>query len=592
MKEYFMEVNNKEHLSFIMAQNRTSTLSYGQFKTKCPVCHSSRKNKNKNDTPLSVNITNDKIIYNCFNCDESGIISMEERKPMIEKRKETKPIQTQPNIYDGESAKWLTERGIDLEVAQSLKLALNIKNNKPVIGFQYNHGDKLEGIKWRTANGTKSFWWEGSSQRLWGEKERANGLPLVEDTIVLTEGEMDTLAIKTAFKDVFHIDCYSVPNGAPNKFKSDKKIDPKEDGRFKYVWNEKHLFDGIKRIILATDSDHAGDVLADELSRRLDKARCYRVKYGGNIKDSNDYLLEYGAEKLREIVLNAEPLPLHGVNTIDNYSDEFDTLYKEGKPKGISTGYESVDKLFTLKTGQLMTITGYPSDGKSAFLNSLCVNIAKNYGWKTCFTSFEKDPVMHSAELSQLLIKKPFFGKDRMSQEEKDYAQDWIKEHFLFQDYMSSAMPSIGEVLEKAKQAVLRNGIRCLVIDPFNFLRTNDGKPFDHQSISDMLTEVQLFCKKFDVLTIFISHPSKPLEYNGKRRVPDGVSISGSMAWFAKSDIGVTVYRTEDTVEIHCWKVRWSWQGNQGMVELGFDQPTGRYIEEQEIEDDYEWADF
>jgi hypothetical protein len=131
-----------------------------------------------------------------------------------------------------------------------------------------------------------------------------------------------------------------------------------------------------------------------------------------------------------------------------------------------------------------------------------------------------------------------------------------------------------------------------LVIDPFNFLRTNDGKPFDHQSISDMLTSVQLFCKQFDVLTIFISHPSKPLEYNGKRRVPDGVSISGSMAWFAKSDIGVTVYRTEDAVEIHCWKVRWSWQGNQGMVELGFDQPTGRYLEAQEIEDDYEWADF
>jgi len=28
------------------------------------------------------------------------------------------------------------------------------------------------------------------------------------------------------------------------------------------------------------------------------------------------------------------------------------------------------------------------------------------------------------------------------------------------------------------------------------------------------------------------------------------------------------------------------------MVELGFDQPTGRYIEAKEIEDDYEWADF
>ena len=588
-----MEVNNKEHLNFIKSQRRTSNLSIGQFKTKCPVCFDSRKPKNKNDTPLSVNISYDKVVYNCFNCDESGIINLEEKINM-KASTNTKPISVGKNDMTGESAKWLTERGIDLEVAKHLGLAINIKNNKPVIGFQYHDDEKVEGIKWRTANGSKTFWWEGSSQRLWGRKEEANGLPHIEDTIVLTEGEMDTLAIKTAFKDVFHVDCYSVPNGAPNKFTKENKIDPQEDGRFKYVWNEKDKFDGINRIILATDSDHQGDVLADELSRRLDKARCYRVNYDG-LKDANDYLLEHGKEKLRDIILNAEPLPLHGVNTIQHYSDEFQSLYAEGKPKGISTGYESVDSLFTLKTGQLMSITGYPNDGKSAFLNSIVVNIAKNHGWKTCFCSFEKGVAYHSAEIAQLLTGKSFFegrGMERMTQEEKDFAETWINEHILFQDYMESGMPTITQVLSKMKDAIMRHGVRCLVIDPFNFLRAEDNKQFDHQSISDMLSQVQLFCKSFDILCVFVAHPSKPQEYNGKKRVPDGIMISGSMAWFSKSDIGVTVYRTEEDVEIHCWKMRWSWQGKQGVVSLDFDPLTGRYIEKEEVEDDFSWAEF
>ena len=68
--------------------------------------------------------------------------------------------------------------------------------------------------------------------------------------------------------------------------------------------------------------------------------------------------------------------------------------------------------------------------------------------------------------------------------------------------------------------------------------------------------------------------------------------ISGSMAWFSKSDIGVTVYRTEEDVEIHCWKMRWSWQGKQGVVSLDFDPLTGRYIEKEEVEDDFSWAEF
>ena len=186
----------------------------------------------------------------------------------------------------------MNDRGISIETADRAGAVLLEKNNKPVIGFTFplaDSTDKYEAVKYRSANGTKDFWWENNATKLWGRQVHNDSLETIADTIVITEGEMDCLAILESFSEYANIQVYSVPNGAPSKI-SDSKVDPSEDGRFKYVWEEREKFENVGRVILATDSDTSGDVLADELSRRLNKARCYRVDYRGN-KDANDLLL-------------------------------------------------------------------------------------------------------------------------------------------------------------------------------------------------------------------------------------------------------------------------------------------------------------
>ena len=117
-------------------------------------------------------------------------------------------------------------------------------------------------------------------------------------------------------------------------------------------------------------------------------------------KDANELLVETDAETVRKQVLNAEPVPLHGLNNIDFYSDEFQMLYDQGQPKGVSTGFDSIDKLFNIQTGYLAVVTGYPSDGKSCFIDQILINVAKNYGWKTGFASPENSPnYLHAHKL-------------------------------------------------------------------------------------------------------------------------------------------------------------------------------------------------
>ncbi|CAD6258672.1 unnamed protein product [Miscanthus lutarioriparius] len=64
------------------------------------------------------------------------------------------------------------------------------------------------------------------------------------------------------------------------------------------------------RIILATDDDHPGQALAEELARRLGKERCWRVKWPkkndtDTCKDANEVLMFLGPQALRKVIEDA-----------------------------------------------------------------------------------------------------------------------------------------------------------------------------------------------------------------------------------------------------------------------------------------------
>jgi len=590
-------MQSKEIKYHIDNHPKTSSLAQGQYKIKCPECSNLRR-KNKNDTPLSVKIDGEKIIYHCFHCELKGIISRNTGEPNMKivsnQEQKKKPIKVSDEESEG-AIKWLANRGISKEVANDLGvITRNKTKHLPVIGFTFPSesevGGDYEAVKWRTANGDKDFWWDGKSSKLWGNYVEKESRETIEDTVVITEGEMDALAIAESFKD-YNIRVYSVPNGSPNKI-SEGKVDPSEDGRFKYVWNDRKKLDGFSKIILASDCDEAGDCLVHELSRRLGKEKCYRVDYKG-YKDANELLLNTNDIEVRKQILNAEPIPLHGLNSIEHYNDEWQSLYEQGEPSGISTGIKALDKIVTLATGQLYVLTGYAGHGKSAFLDQIVVNAGKMYGWKTCFASFEKPPTLHAIQLAQILTGKSFYkpqhvGAVRMSQEEKDVAQAWINEHILFQDYMDGGLPTITAVLEKAKHSIQRNGTRIVCIDPFNFIHSEKTFALETDMVSEMLTLCQQFAKAHDILLIFVAHPSKPMDKSGKT-VPTLLDVAKSMAWSTKPDVGLTVHRADDGVEIHCTKARWYWNSQLGRVMLNYNPSNGRYEEQTRSADNFNW---
>jgi twinkle protein len=209
------------------------------------------------------------------------------------------------------------------------------------------------------------------------------------------------------------------------------------------------------------------------------------------------------------------------------------------------------------------------------------VNLARKHDWKFALCSFENQPEVHISRLMEIYANKRFFeGSLRMNEAEKDEAFSWVLEHFLIMDSETVEPATIDSILERGIAAVARMGIRGMVIDPYNYIDMSGTQLSETAAISDLLTRVQAFAKTYGVHVWFVAHPAKVSRSGAELPRPDGMSISGSMAWWAKADCGVTIHRGEGTsVEVVVWKCRYRWVGTQGEALLQYNKTTGTYTQ-------------
>jgi len=471
---------------------------------------------------------------------------------------------------------WLSQRGISKQTADKMQLFAAEKffsklgKNADSIGFPYFRNGALVAAKYRSFPEKDFTQDSGGAHDFFGIDMIKKGEPLI-----IVEGEVDCLTLlELGINNVV-----SVPSGAPIKV-ADGKVLPSEDKRFAYVWNAREIIDAAPYVVLATDQDTAGQALAEELARRIGKEKCRLAKFAK--KDLNEVHLDDPSRtgEVFKVIESAAAYPISGISDAGTYFDRLNDLYSKGTGKGFSTGYTSVDEIYTVAPAQLTVVTGYPSSGKSNFVDQIMVNLAQAHDWKFAVCSFENQPEIHISRLMEIYTRKRFFeGRDRMTEQEKERAFKFVKDHFLFIDTNGEEPSTLDSILERARAAVKRMGVRGLVIDPYNYIELPRADGTETAAISDMLTRVQKFCKAHDVHTWFVAHPSKITRQGVEQPRPDGMSIAGSMAWWAKTDCGITVHRREHHVEIAVWKCRYRWVGTQGETTMLYNKTAGTYSE-------------
>lgn len=572
----------------------------------CPKCSKERQ-KNTKEKTLSITVNSDHNIYQCYHCLSAGrvktISDFKPKKPTHEPTQDIVEIPTKINSKKALISNFFKSRGVDVseldlsgKVITDKKYFSAIGEEVDAIGFVYSIDDHVQAIKWRPADPSKkAFTSDNAARMLYGLKPLPSKSELPLENLIIVEGEADVIALAS-----IGINAYSHPNGAPLKV-SKGKIDPEEDTKFSYIWDSYDEIISSENIILATDNDTPGRALKQELARRIGLEHCSEIEMPEDCKDVTDVLKKHGSDALKNLFTNAEPMPLQGVYDVNSYMEQVESIWEHGVASGESTGYPKVDRLFTIKPGMTYIVTGYPGCGKSELLDQLMINLAQNNKWKWAVASFENPPEDHIPKLMEKVVGKNFFigPSERISKEEMMSAKTFLNDHFVFLEQKDGSMSTMEDIIRRIKLSIARCGTRGAIIDPFNYINMSEYES-ENIGISKILSELHAFARANDVAVFFVAHPQKLLpNSDGKLPVPKGSHISGSAAWWAKADVGITVHRPDNDkpiTEVHTWKVKFKWLGQLGKAELSYDRVSGIYSESKEaswdnMEDEIEWDD-
>jgi twinkle protein len=349
---------------------------------------------------------------------------------------------------------------------------------------------------------------------------------LGSETVYITEGEWDAASLVEAGIPLENV--LSVPNGAPEG--------EGESGQsYVYAALENGL-NKARRIVWAGDEDEAGRNLRSIMARILGVARFHYIPWPEGVKDANEYILEYGADQLKEICeLGPLAWPVDGLFTLD-------TLPEPPDIKTWFAGFPEWEKKLLLAPQMLSVVTGHPGHGKTHMMMQIWYQICRDYNERAVIASLETRPKPHHRRnLRQFVHQKP--EKD-MSPQEKREADDVINQHFLW-IAPSNGKPTLEWILDMAEVAVVRYGARILQIDPWNKLEgQRDWRESETDYIGRSLDALMEFARDMNCHVQVVAHPAK-MDANRKTKPPQLEDISGSKNWDNKVDQGIVVHRPE-----------------------------------------------
>ena len=531
-------------------------------KSTCPVCSSQRKKKTQECLMLDW----ERGLGTCQHCGE--ILQLHTYK--FEKDSNAVNYITPKTIVSQSTSdgviNWFKTRNISEETVKDLKVTNGneympqVSKEVNAIFFNYYVQGKIVNIKYRDAQ--KNFKMYKGAQKTFYNIDSIMG----RDECVITEGEIDTMSYhESGIKNVV-----SVPNG----FNSSGQVN------LDYLTDFYFAFESKSKIYLALDADQAGENGKKEFIRRFGSDKCYLVNFK-DCKDANEYLIKYGKEALKNTIADSTPCPIENVIRVNDMTSELDSFYKNGVENGYKIGLSSFDGIFSTYTKQFTVVTGFPSSGKSDFVDQMTVGYNMMYNWKIAYASTENYPqYLHVDKL----VRK-YYGRTPEYNDTKE--MPWkecvshVNKNFFFINYDDGY--DLDKVLKKGEELVRRMGIRCLVIDPYNKVK---DKASSNLSINDYtnayLNKIDNWCKKNDCIIILVAHPTKPQTDKGKVFEPTFYDVKGGGEFYDMSPHGLLVHRDyeQGTVKVKVLKVKFSNLGeNQADVNYFWNVNNGRYTE-------------
>jgi twinkle protein len=471
---------------------------------------------------------------------------------------------TTQQIHDN-GRRFLQSRCLDPDYAESL----GITGDAQALYFPFYRNGELVNVKTRMLDPKDFRMAAGAELIFFGLDDARLAIQDGEKELVICEGELDWLSLKMAGYPAV----LSVPNGAAST-------------DLPYFDSAIELIDQVSKVILAVDADDPGQKLETELMRRSGPEICARARWAEGCNDANEMHQRYGLDGLIRCLRTAQLVPISGLITPDDIESEYIDLYRNGRQRGLSTGWNDLDRYYTVIPGYTTLITGVPSSGKSEWLDCLMINMAIQHNWKfTVFSPENAPPEEHLSRWAEKYTAGPFLDgpTPRMDFETAMHAKRWAQDHLSF---ITPDVPTLDQILHYARIAIRRYGSHALVIDPWNEVDPGEGESLrDDKFLSKALRQVRRFTEKHNIHAFIVNHPHAMQIDRDTKQYPavDLYDLHGGSMWANKIGAMLSIWRDSqheaEHVKLYVKKAKTRRIGRKGRVNFSYNRITGRYTE-------------
>jgi twinkle protein len=478
----------------------------------------------------------------------------------------------------------LTDRRISEATAKKYGVKSVLSSNGEIVQHHYPYYNKheLSATKTRYVR-DKNFSVSGSfiGTGLFGEQLFQSG----GKAITLTEGECDAMASYELMGSKWA--SVSIKRGS--------------SGAVKDVKESLEFLESFENVVICFDNDPQGIKAAKKVAMLFQPSKAKIMTLPNGYKDANDMLRQNKHKEFIEAWWSAKVYTPSGViNVSESKADFFD---REKKESVLYPWKELNEKLYGLRQGELVTLTGGTGLGKSSVTRELEHWLIKETTDNVGIISLEEDwrrtvdgilSIEANARLYIDQVREQFTPEEidsffNILYNGENENRVWIHAHF--------GTNSIDEIFNKIRFMIIACDCKWVVVDHLHMLVSAITEGDERRTIDNIMTRLRSIVEETGAGLILVSHLRR---VDGNRGHENGIEVSlshlrGSQSIAQLSDCVIALERNQqaedieeaNTTRLRVLKSRYT--GDVGLAgRLFYERETGRLreLEKESYEDD------
>ncbi len=361
----------------------------------------------------------------------------------------------------------------------------------------------------------------------------------------------------------------------------------------KDIKNSYDYLNQFETIVICFDNDEQGKAAANKVAQLFEPNRCKIMDL--QYKDANEYLKMNKREEFTRAWWDAKPYTPAGIH---NLADISHRLYEEEDVETCLYPYQGLnEKLFGIRTGELITVTAGTGAGKSSMMRELMHHLLMNTEHNVGVFSLEeniKQTAFHlmSVEASDRIYIKEVREKYSLEQLKEFERKTIGTRRFYAFDHFGSI--TTDEILNRVRYMVKALDCKYIIIDHLSILVSGLEGEDERRNIDQLMTKLRSLVEETRCAMLLVSHLRRASGDKGQEQGKE-ISLSmlrGSHSIAQISDAVIALERdqqAQDPVQANTTAVRVlknRYAGETGVASyLLYDKDTGRM---SEIENPFE----